>query len=166
MMAACISICSWINIPFIVPFTLQTFGVFLALKVLGGKRGTISIALYIILGLIGMPVFSGFRGGLYHIMGPTGGYISGFLVTGLVYYLLKRFFGDSVHTICIMIVSLIPCYLFGSIWFAIAYTYLGKPIHFLHIIGICIVPFIVPDILKILLANFIGEKLNVINSER
>ena len=58
------AICSWISIPATVPFTLQTFGVFLAVGVLGGKRGTLSILVYILLGAVGVPVFAGFSGGI------------------------------------------------------------------------------------------------------
>ena len=68
-----IGICSWITIPGAVPFTLQTFGVFLTVSVLGGKRGTSAVLLYIFMGLLGIPVFSGFQGGIGVILGPTGG---------------------------------------------------------------------------------------------
>ena len=61
--AALLAICAWITIPFAaVPFTLQTFCVFAALGLLGGKRGTIAIAVYLLLGAVGVPVFSGFQG--------------------------------------------------------------------------------------------------------
>ena len=62
--AVVMAICSWISIPATVPFTLQTFGVFLAVGVLGGKRGTLSILVYILLGAVGVPVFAGFSGGI------------------------------------------------------------------------------------------------------
>ena len=61
--AVIMAICSWISIPTAVPFTLQTFGVFVAVGVLGGKRGTLSILVFILLGAIGVPVFAGFSGG-------------------------------------------------------------------------------------------------------
>ena len=58
-----LAVCAWITVPLTVPFTLQTFGVFAALGVLGGRRGTYAVAAYLLLGLAGLPVFSGFRGG-------------------------------------------------------------------------------------------------------
>ena len=77
--AVLIAICSWISIPTTVPFTLQTFAVFLAVGVLGGKRGSLSVLIYILLGAVGIPVFAGFSGGFGILLGQTGGYIVGFL---------------------------------------------------------------------------------------
>ena len=71
--AALITICSWISIPTVVPFTLQTFAVFCVLSILGGKRGTLSILVYILLGTVGIPVFSGFKSGAAVLLGTTGG---------------------------------------------------------------------------------------------
>ena len=73
LFAALLAICSWISIPTTIPFTLQTMGVFLAVGLLGGKRGTISILLYLLIGAVGVPVFSGFKGGIGALAGPTGG---------------------------------------------------------------------------------------------
>ena len=86
LFVAVMAICSWVSIPSAVPFTLQTFAVFCALCLLGGKRGTIAILVYIALGAIGLPVFSGFSGGIGILLGTTGGYIWGFLLTGLLYW--------------------------------------------------------------------------------
>ena len=67
--AALIAICSWISIPTAVPFTLQTFAVFAVLSILGGRRGTISVAVYILMGAVGLPVFAGFKGGIGVLFG-------------------------------------------------------------------------------------------------
>ena len=64
LFAAIIAVCSWIQIPMTVPFTMQTFAVFCALATLGGKGGTISILIYIVLGAVGVPIFAGFTGGI------------------------------------------------------------------------------------------------------
>ena len=77
LFAAIIAVCSWIQIPMTVPFTMQTFAVFCALTTLGGKGGTISILIYIVLGAVGVPVFAGFTGGIGILFGTTGGYIIG-----------------------------------------------------------------------------------------
>ena len=91
LFAVIIAICSWVTIPFyVVPFTLQTLGVFLTLRFLGSKRGTVAIAVYLVLGALGVPVFAGFTGGIGRLLGPTGGYLVGFLVSGLVMMLLDR----------------------------------------------------------------------------
>ena len=91
LMACLICVCSWLTIPMAVPFTMQTFAIFCALILLGGIDGTIAIMLYVVIGMIGVPVFSGFRGGVGHILGPTGGYIIGFVATGLIYLLFELF---------------------------------------------------------------------------
>ena len=62
--AVLICVCSWISIPMAVPFILQTFAVFCVLELLGGRRGTIAVCVYILLGAVGLPVFSGFTGGI------------------------------------------------------------------------------------------------------
>ena len=85
LMAVIITICSWISIPGPVPFTLQTFAVFTALLLLGTRDGLISIVVYLLLGAVGVPVFSGFSGGIGHLLGPTGGYLIGFIVMGFVF---------------------------------------------------------------------------------
>ena len=79
-----LAVCAWITVPLTVPFTLQTFGVFAALGTLGGRRGTYAVAAYLLLGLAGLPVFSGFRGGPGVLLGTTGGYILGFLASALL----------------------------------------------------------------------------------
>ena len=91
--AVVMAICSWISIPATVPFTLQTFGVFLAVGVLGGKRGTLSILVYILLGAVGVPVFAGFSGGIGSLFGNAGGYIIGFLVGALVMWGMEKVMG-------------------------------------------------------------------------
>ena len=68
-----ITVCSWISIPMAVPFTLQTFAVFTVCGMLGGRRGTISVLIYILLGLLGIPVFSGFMGGAGVLFGLLTG---------------------------------------------------------------------------------------------
>ncbi|MBR6474866.1 MAG: biotin transporter BioY, partial [Lachnospiraceae bacterium] len=83
--AALIAACSWITIPFMVPFTLQTFAVFTIVGLLGGRKGFLSILVYILLGAVGLPVFSGFKGGIGVLAGTTGGYIIGFLFIALIY---------------------------------------------------------------------------------
>ena len=75
MFAVLIAVCSWISIPATVPFTLQTFGIFVTVGILGGKRGSVSVLIYLLLGAVGIPVFAGFKGGIGALLGTTGGYI-------------------------------------------------------------------------------------------
>lgn len=150
LFAALTAICAWISIPVAdIGFTMQTFGVFLTLGVLGGKWGTVSILIYLLLGAVGMPVFSGFRGGMGMLLGVTGGYLWGFLFSGLTYWLLVRF-----GKLPAMIVAMAVCYLCGSLWFHI---YAGGGIGL--ILLRCVVPFLIPDGLKILLAHSLSRRL-------
>ena len=87
LFSALLAICAWISVPLAdAAVTLQTFGVFLCLGTLGGKRGTTAILVYLLLGAVGLPVFSGFRGGFEALLGTTGGYLTGVLVSGLLGY--------------------------------------------------------------------------------
>ena len=88
--AVLIALCSWISVPATVPFTLQTFAVLLVCDLLGGRWGLVSVLLYLLLGAVGFPVFSGFSGGLGHLLGMTGGYILGFVLSALVMALMQR----------------------------------------------------------------------------
>ena len=120
--AVVMAVCSWISIPAQVPFTLQTFGVFMAVGVLGGKRGTIAVLVYILLGAIGIPVFAGFSGGIGALFGMSGGYIIGFLFSAIVMWGLENLIGRKpVMQIISMIAGLIVCYGFGTVWFTLLF---------------------------------------------
>ena len=80
---ALLAVCSWISIPFPIPFTLQTFAVFLLGRLLGGRNATLCVCCYLLCGAIGLPVFSGFRGGISVMFDLTGGYLLGFLLSTL-----------------------------------------------------------------------------------
>ena len=157
--AALIAICSWISVPMTVPFTLQTFAVFLSVILLGGKRGTLSVIVYILLGAVGLPVFSGFKGGLGVLLGSTGGYIIGFIASALIMWAFEAFIGKKLWTYIIsMILGLLACYAFGTLWFMFVYNNGNdSPASFAMILGWCVIPFIIPDIVKIVLALLIGQ---------
>lgn len=158
--AVIMAICSWISIPAAVPFTLQTFGVFIAVGVLGGKRGSLSVLVFILLGAIGIPVFANFSGGIGVLAGPTGGYIIGFLFSALLMWAMEKLPGKkSVMQIVSMIAGLIVCYAFGTVWFVIIYGRMNGPIGFTAALASCVVPFIIPDIIKIALAYVLSRKL-------
>ena len=158
--AALIAICSWITIPSMVPFTMQTFAVFLTLGLLGGKRGTMSVIVYLLLGAIGLPVFSGFAGGIGHMMGPTGGYIIGFIGTALVMWFFERKFGNGQKSlIASMTIGLLVCYAFGTAWFMAVYTKNTGAIGLGTALSMCVVPYLIPDALKIILASLLCNRL-------
>ena len=155
-----IGICSWITIPGAVPFTLQTFGIFLTVSVLGGKRGTVAVLLYIFIGLIGIPVFSGFQGGIGVLLGNTGGYILGFIFSTLLMWLIEILLGKKLWVQLIsMLFGLLICYAFGTLWFLFAYAGNSGALGFGTVLGWCVIPFIIPDFIKIFLALILGKQL-------
>ena len=111
LFAIFIALCSYITIPLVIPFTLQTLGVFTALELLGGKKGTFSVLLYILLGAVGVPVFSGFRGGIGVLLSNTGGYIIGFIPLAFIYWLIVTLLGQKTPArIIAMVLGLLSCY--------------------------------------------------------
>lgn len=160
MFTVLIAICSWISIPAAVPFTLQTLGVFLAVGILGGKRGTMAVLVYILLGAIGIPVFAGFSGGIGVLTGTTGGYIVGFLASALVMWGMERAFGKGKKIqIFSMLLGLLACYAVGTLWFMVVYTHQTGEVGILAVLGWCVFPFIIPDLLKIALAVILTGRL-------
>lgn len=159
--AVLIAICSWIAIPTMVPFTLQTFGVFLAVGVLGGKRGTVAVLIYILLGAIGVPVWSGFMGGIGVLLNNTGGYIIGFLFIALIMWGAEKLFGRKNWVMIVsMALGLVVCYAFGTLWFMMLYLKNTGAIGLGTVLGWCVIPFIIPDILKMALAFILSRRLN------
>lgn len=150
MMAALMAVCAWLSVPIPpISVTMQTFGVFLSLGVLGGKRGTASILLYLLLGLVGLPVFSGFRGGASVMLGATGGFLWGFLAAALVYWLLER-----LGKLPAMIAGMLVCYGCGSWWFTL---WAGTDLR--GAVLVCVVPYLIPDAVKIGLAYSMSKRI-------
>ena len=158
--AVLIAICSWISVPTVVPFTLQTFGVFMACGVLGGKKGTMAVLVYILLGVIGVPVFAGFTGGAGILLRSTGGYIVGFLFSALVMWAVEAVFGRKpVVRVAAMLLGLLVCYTLGTIWFMILYSWANGPVGIGTVLGWCVIPFIIPDCIKIALAAGLAPQI-------
>ena len=158
--AVLIAICSWISIPAAVPFTLQTMGVFLAVGLLGGKRGTLAVLVYILLGTVGIPVFAGFTGGVGVLAGTTGGYIVGFLFSALLMWGMEKAFGDKKWVLPVsMILGLLVCYAIGTAWFMMVYTRTTGAVGLATVLGWCVIPFIIPDAIKIAIALLLTKRL-------
>lgn len=159
--AVLIAICSWISIPTVVPFTLQTFAVFLAVGVLGGKRGSLAVLVYVLLGAIGIPVFAGFTGGMGILMGNTGGYIIGFIFSALLMWGMEKLFGRKTWVLALaMILGLVVCYAFGTVWFMVVYAGNAGAVGLMTVLGWCVFPFILPDLVKIALALVLSRRLS------
>ena len=157
--AALIAICSWISIPTTVPFTLQTMGVFAAVGLLGGRRGSLAVLVYILLGLVGLPVFAGFSGGVGVLLGATGGYIIGFLASALLMWGMEALFGKGRPVLAIsMVLGLAVCYAIGTLWFMVVYTKTSGAVGLGTVLGWCVLPFILPDLIKIAVALFLTDR--------
>ncbi len=163
MFAVIIAACSWISVPAAVPFTMQTFAVFTAVGMLGGKRGSAAVLVYLLLGMFGAPVFAGFSGGLGYLMGNTGGYIIGFLLSALVMWGAESLLGKKTWVLALsMVAGLWVCYLFGTVWFMTVYAKNSGAIGVWTALSWCVIPYIIPDLLKIGLALTICKKLSFI----
>ena len=160
LFAALLCICAWISIPAgDAVITMQTFGVFLTLGVLGGKRGSLAVGIYLLLGIVGVPVFSGFRGGLGALMGTTGGYIAGFLATALIYWLVTTLGRNKeIFRLLGMGLGLLACYLLGTLWFRFGYLSYGG-LSWGAILLNCVVPYLLPDTAKLILAWLLSRRL-------
>ena len=153
-------VCAYLTVPAVVPFTMQTFGVFFVLCFLGGAKGTAVIAVYLAMGLIGLPVFSGFKGGVAALMGPTGGYLLGFLVTALIYWLGTAVWHRKATNVWVQsvlcVVGLLACYLLGTVWFIYVYHATDS---WARALTLCVVPYLLPDALKLVLALSLAKAL-------
>lgn len=166
--AALITICSWISIPLgPVPFTLQTLGILAVMLTVGGRRGTIAILVYLALGAVGVPVFAGFKGGIMSFIGPTGGFLIGFVFGALVYWLLEKLFLKKLMTTPVktwifgmlgFVVFEVVMYIVGVIWFMTVYAAQTGPVGFATVMSWCVIPFIIPDIVKMVVAVLTGER--------
>lgn len=161
LFVALLTVCAWITIPSVVPFTLQSLAVSLAILFLGLSKSLITVLSYLLIGIIGVPVFSGFRGGLAFVGGPTGGFLIGFifmcLVSGL---LLKIFPAGKMYRILALGIGHICLYASGLIWF-LWFTGNGS-FNFdklLAAFSTCVLPFLLPDAVKIFLAEYLFSKL-------
>ena len=163
--SAILAISAWISVPSAVPFTLQTFALFFAFMTLGGPSGAASALIYVSLGAIGLPVFSGFGAGLGALLGAGGGFIIAFPISGIVYAVLEGLFGSGrKRKLIYTAASLMLIYTVGCIWFSLVYAG-GEG--FLEAVAITVLPFIIPDVIKIVLAFYASERVGaLINQNR
>lgn len=152
--AAIIAVLTLITIPtpWGVPFTLQTFIIALCGYICGAKWGTVSVAVYIAVGLVGAPVFAGFKGGFGVLMGPTGGYIIGFLT--MVF--LCGLNSEKIYMRAIFsLLGLLSCHLLGSVWFAFETS---RTI--IEAFCLASLPYLLKDIISVVCAFVIAKPLN------
>ncbi len=157
---ALITVCAWISVPIgHVPFTLQTFAVAFVGAVFGWKRGLAAVFSYILMGLVGIPVFSKFSAGPSALFGPTGGYIFGFLFLLLFPALcklipVKKGWKRAALFFAASLLGTAVCYLFGTVWFMLVYR-----CTFAYAFTLCVLPFLLPDFFKLAIASVLAVRL-------
>ena len=168
LMAAVTCILAPLSVPIgPVPISLTNFAIYLSLYLLDWKKGTLSYLIYLLLGLVGLPVFSGFTGGLAKLaglpvfsgfssgfaklLGPTGGYLIGFIPMAIIAGIVIDKFTNRGIQILGMIVGTAICYAFGTAWFCFQSGYtVGAAL------AVCVIPFIPADLCKMVIAMIIG----------
>lgn len=138
-----------------IPVSFSNFVILLAAYLLGAKMGTVSCILYLLLGLVGLPVFSGYAGGIAKLAGPTGGYLIGFILLSYIGGLfIEKFSCQILWSIIGMITGTGALYLFGTFW----YVYI-MDCSFMAAIAACVAPFALIDLVKIIIAAFVGREI-------
>lgn len=162
LFSALMAVCAWINIPSpTVHFTMQLFAIFTSTLILGGRRSTIAILVYLLLGAIGLPVFAGFTGGLGRILGSSGGFLIGYLAIPLLYWMFeKKVRPKNPLKLLVLSVGLFMDYSFGTAWFILVYTNNTGAIDLQTALVWCVTPFIIPDLFKLYLAFLVDKKIH------
>ena len=138
-----------------VPISLTNLVIFISVFILGMKDATISFLIYLLLGTVGLPVFSSFRAGLSVLAGPTGGYLIGFIFLALIQgFAMKYFDRKLLPTIIGMLIGMAVCYIFGTVWLAKLMSLSFKEGLFMGVI-----PYLPGDAVKIIIAVIVGPKL-------
>ncbi len=153
--AAVIALSAWLTIPAAVPFTMQTMAILTVAGLLGAKLGSASVGVYLLLGAVGAPVFSGFRGGIHVLLGATGGYLIGFLFAAMLTGWVAQHVRRAWQLAFGMVGSMVILYAFGTLWYALLYANGGV----CAILLTCVVPFLLPDALKLLLALLLVRRI-------
>ena len=156
LFAALTAVCSQIQIPLpMIPINLALFAVHLCGALLGAKWGALSMAVYALLGAVGVPVFAGFGSGPAVLFGKTGGYIIGYILCAAIVGLLSRRLGFTFPKLCLsMVIGVAVCYVFGTAWFMVI-----SGLNLATSLSYCVLPFLPGDAVKILLAALLALRL-------
>ena len=175
VMAAMICVVAPFSIPLpftLVPISFTNLMVFIAVFALGWKRGTLSYVLYLLIGFVGVPVFSGFTGGPAKFLGPTGGYLVGFVLTAIVTGIIIDFASDKelssksktkvFRIVCYvagMLIGALIFYAFGTVWYMLQQGMEFRAAYINSVLAACVVPFLPGDVMKIVIAVIVGIPL-------
>lgn len=155
MMAALIAAASQLTIPLpLVPISLALLAVFMAGFLLEGRWALASVLLYLLMGAVGLPVFTGFRGGFQPLLGPTGGYLIGYLLAVAAVAGLARWANSFTKRALICALGTAACYISGTAWLM---WLTGRALP--EALGLAVLPFLPGDLLKCLAAAFLAPRL-------
>lgn len=144
-----------VPLPGMVPISLGTFAIYLTGALLGGKRGTISVIVYILLGTVGLPVFTNFMGGFAKVLGPTGGYIIGYIPLVLLTGIFADMPSKKRWTMPVgMVLGTAVMYAVATVWFMIL-----NGVNLTNALVNCVLPFLIGDSIKIALTTMIAIPL-------
>ena len=149
-MVTLLIVCSWLSIPLPIPVTLQTFGLFLLGGLLPPKQRLATVAVYLMLGAIGLPVFASFQGGVGILFGPTGGFLLGFFPAVLVMGLGSKTTCHPLKIAASLAAGLAIIYTGGTLWYTLGFARGNGGI--VTALGLCVVPHLLPDLAKLAVA--------------
>ena len=156
LMSALLCLLAPISIPIgPVPITLSIFIIYIISYILDANSALISVFIYLLMGIVGLPVFAGYKSGLGVILGPSGGYLLSYLVVIYISsYYNNKYYYNKILQLLFMFITLILCYVCGTIWFSIF-----KKMTFIESLFICVFPFIITDVIKIIAACMLGNEI-------
>lgn len=156
LFAALTAVCAQISIPmWPVPITLSLLPVLLCAALMKKQHAALAMVVYMVMGLIGLPVFSGLSGGPAKLFGTTGGYIIGYIPCAFLASLVIEKWGRAYWKQCLaMALGVVVCYAFGTVWFMVT-----RHIGLWESLTMCVIPFLPGDLIKILLAAFLAGRL-------
>ena len=155
-----------------VPLSISTFVIYLAAVLLGAKQSALCVLVYLLLGMVGLPVFSGFSGGIGVLLGPTGGYLMGYIPCALIVgWLVEtqcfgKLFGSGkrfAKNALAMTIGTLVCYVFGTMWFLVI---MNGNYTAIQALLVCVVPYLVFDFIKILAAAAVAGPVKRILQKR
>ena len=153
VMAAVISVLGPLTVPIgPIPISLCNFGILMTIYILGMKKGTVSVLIYLLIGLVGVPVFSGFSSGPAKLLGPTGGYLIGYVPMALIAgYFIEKYSRKFIPGLLGMILATAVLYLLGTLWLAKM-----AGMSFQAALAAGVIPFIGVDLAKMVVCAVVG----------
>ncbi len=157
LFAALMAVGAWISIPMSsgISVTLQLMAIMTCAALLKPTYAALSVLVYVLLGFVGLPVFSNFQGGAGVLLGVTGGYIIGFIPSAFVTALIIDRWGREMwKQLIAMVLGIILCYAFGSVWFMVS---LKRSLS--QTLAMCVIPYIPFDAIKIVISMLLSKAL-------